>query len=96
MGIFSREFRDLSTALEKGEPLPVPSDIDTLKGDRVMLLVTDKEERLSGDRGGRTAGNPLSAAKQREAGSPAVHTPPRGQLPCLFCYLCSVLFIKRE
>jgi predicted RNase H-like HicB family nuclease len=33
----------IEVALEKGETLPVPSNIDTLKGDRVMLVVADVE-----------------------------------------------------
>ena len=33
----------IEVALERGEMLPVPSDIDTLKGDKVMLVVADVE-----------------------------------------------------
>ena len=33
----------LEVALERGEELPPPSDIDTLCGDRVMLIVADIE-----------------------------------------------------
>ena len=33
----------IEVALERGEPLPSPSDIDTLIGDRVMLIVGDIE-----------------------------------------------------
>ena len=33
----------IEVALERGEPLPAPSDIDTLSGDRVMLIVGDVE-----------------------------------------------------
>ena len=33
----------IEVALERGESLPDPSDIDTLNGDRVMLIVGDVE-----------------------------------------------------
>ena len=33
----------IEVALEQGEKLPVPSDIDTLKGEKVMLVVADVE-----------------------------------------------------
>ena len=33
----------IEVALERGEALPAPSDIDTLTGDRVMLIVADIE-----------------------------------------------------
>jgi len=33
----------IEVALERGEPLPAPSDIDALSGDRVMLIVGDIE-----------------------------------------------------
>ena len=33
----------IEVALERGESLPAPSDIDTLCGDRVMLIVGDVE-----------------------------------------------------
>jgi len=33
----------IEVALEKGEILPVPSNIDTLKGDKVMLVIADVE-----------------------------------------------------
>ena len=33
----------IEVALEKGEALPVPSDIHSLKGDMVMLVVADVE-----------------------------------------------------
>ena len=33
----------IEVALERGEPLPAPSPIDTLSGDRVMLVVADVE-----------------------------------------------------
>jgi predicted RNase H-like HicB family nuclease len=33
----------IEVALERGEALPAPSDIDTLSGDRVMLVVGDIE-----------------------------------------------------
>ena len=33
----------IEVALERGEPLPVPSDIETLNGDRVMLIIGDIE-----------------------------------------------------
>ena len=33
----------IEIALERGEPLPSPSDIDTLHGDKVMLIVADVE-----------------------------------------------------
>jgi len=33
----------IEVALERGEPLPAPSDIETLSGDRVMLIVGDIE-----------------------------------------------------
>ena len=33
----------IEVALERGEPLPAPSDIETLCGDRVMLIVADVE-----------------------------------------------------
>ena len=33
----------IEVALERGEKLPAPSDIDTLSGDRVMLVVADIE-----------------------------------------------------
>ena len=33
----------IEVAFERGENLPVPSDIDTLEGDRVMLVVADVE-----------------------------------------------------
>jgi predicted RNase H-like HicB family nuclease len=33
----------IGVALERGEALPTPSDIDTLQGDRVMLVVGDIE-----------------------------------------------------
>ena len=33
----------IEVALERGESLPEPSDIDTLNGDRVMLVVGDVE-----------------------------------------------------
>ena len=33
----------IELALERKEELPVPSDIDTLNGDRVMLIVADIE-----------------------------------------------------
>ena len=33
----------IEVALEQGEKLPVPSDIDTLKGDKIMLVVADVE-----------------------------------------------------
>jgi predicted RNase H-like HicB family nuclease len=33
----------IEIALEKGESLPIPSDIDVLKGDKVMLIVADIE-----------------------------------------------------
>ena len=33
----------IEVALEKGEKLPVPSDIEKLKGDRIMLVVADVE-----------------------------------------------------
>ena len=37
----------LEVALECGEDLPVPSDIDTLSGDKVMLIVGDVENMKS-------------------------------------------------
>jgi len=33
----------IEVALEKGEPLPFPSNMDILKGDKVMLVVADIE-----------------------------------------------------
>jgi predicted RNase H-like HicB family nuclease len=33
----------IEVALEQGETLPVPSNMDTLKGDKVMLIVADVE-----------------------------------------------------
>jgi hypothetical protein len=33
----------IEVALERDEPLPAPSDIDTLQGDRLMLIVADIE-----------------------------------------------------
>ena len=33
----------IEVALEREEPLPIPSDIDTLHGDRLMLIVADVE-----------------------------------------------------
>ena len=33
----------IEVALERGEMLPIPSDVDTLMGDRVMLVVADVE-----------------------------------------------------
>ena len=33
----------IEVALQKGESLPSPSNIDTLKGDKVMLIVADIE-----------------------------------------------------
>ena len=33
----------IEVALEQGEKLPAPSDIDTLKGDKIMLVVADVE-----------------------------------------------------
>ena len=33
----------IEVALEQGETLPVPSNFDTLKGDKVMLVVADVE-----------------------------------------------------
>ena len=33
----------IEVALEKGEALPLPSNIDTLKGDKIMLVVADME-----------------------------------------------------
>jgi predicted RNase H-like HicB family nuclease len=33
----------IEVALERNETLPIPSDIDTLNGDRVMLIVADVE-----------------------------------------------------
>ena len=33
----------IEVALEKGETLPTPSNIDTLKGDKVMMVVADVE-----------------------------------------------------
>jgi predicted RNase H-like HicB family nuclease len=33
----------IEVALERGEQLPAPSDIDTLYGDRVMLIIGDVE-----------------------------------------------------
>ena len=33
----------IEVALERGEALPAPSDIDTLNGDRIMLIVGDVE-----------------------------------------------------
>ena len=33
----------IEVVLERGEPLPLPSDIDTLSGDKVMLIVADVE-----------------------------------------------------
>jgi predicted RNase H-like HicB family nuclease len=33
----------IEVALMRGEPLPVPSDIDAISGDRVMLIVGDVE-----------------------------------------------------
>ena len=33
----------IEIAIEQGEALPVPSNIDTLKGDKVMLVVADVE-----------------------------------------------------
>jgi predicted RNase H-like HicB family nuclease len=33
----------IEVALEQGETLPIPSNIDTLKGDKVMLVVADVE-----------------------------------------------------
>ena len=33
----------IKVALERNEPLPLPSDIDTLSGDKVMLIVADNE-----------------------------------------------------
>ena len=33
----------IEVALERGEKLPAPSDIDSLRGDRVMLIVGDIE-----------------------------------------------------
>ena len=33
----------IEVALERGETLPAPSDVDTLVGDRVMLIVGDVE-----------------------------------------------------
>ena len=37
----------IEVALERSEKLPVPSDIDALKGDRVMLIVADVENMKS-------------------------------------------------
>jgi len=37
----------IEIALERGEKLPPPSDIDTLVGDRVMLVVADVENMKS-------------------------------------------------
>jgi predicted RNase H-like HicB family nuclease len=37
----------IEVALQRGEPLPAPSDIDTLSGDRVMLIVGDVENMKS-------------------------------------------------
>ena len=33
----------IEVALERGESLPAPSDIDTLDGDRIMLIIGDVE-----------------------------------------------------
>ena len=33
----------IEVALEQGEKLPAPSDIDTLKGEKIMLIVADLE-----------------------------------------------------
>ena len=33
----------IEVALEKNEALPIPSNIDTLKGDKIMLVVADVE-----------------------------------------------------
>ena len=33
----------IEVALERGEPLPFPSDLDSLSGDKVMLIVADVE-----------------------------------------------------
>ena len=33
----------IEVALERGETLPIPTDIDTLHGDRVMFIVADVE-----------------------------------------------------
>jgi predicted RNase H-like HicB family nuclease len=33
----------IEVALERGESLPPPSDVDTLNGDKVMLIVADVE-----------------------------------------------------
>ena len=35
----------IEVALERGETLPLPSDMDTLSGDKVMLIVADVENR---------------------------------------------------
>ena len=40
----------MEVALERGEILPDPSDIDTLSGDRVMLIVGDVENIESQNR----------------------------------------------
>jgi predicted RNase H-like HicB family nuclease len=37
----------IEVAIERGEQLPVPSDIDTLSGDRIMLIVADVENMKS-------------------------------------------------
>ena len=37
----------IEAALEQGEILPAPSNIDTLNGDRVMLIVADVENMKS-------------------------------------------------
>jgi len=34
----------LEVALERKEELPVPSDIDSLRGDKIMLIVADVED----------------------------------------------------
>ena len=33
----------IEVALEQDETLPIPSDFDTLKGDKIMLIVADVE-----------------------------------------------------
>jgi len=59
----------IEVALERNEKLPVPSDIDALKGDRVMLIVADVENMKSQTRFvKKTLSIPywLNAAAERE------------------------------
>jgi predicted RNase H-like HicB family nuclease len=59
----------IEVALERGEMLPAPSDLDTLSGDRVMLIVADVENIKSQTRSvKKTLSIPywLNAAAEKE------------------------------